>query len=170
MSRDKNAAVALIAIITVVIIVIIVIIFITMPNGRLSTENTSEAMRGITRPASLPSASDVKKDLTSRQWDAIVITLNTPGVAIDTSTTKAEAVFDYDNGIDIKMQMQWLTDSAEYVLYDWDLTASRDGYSAKWKNSTGDIRYMVITPRPRGCFGISVYGPGNALTRIIHLS
>lgn len=113
--------------------------------------------------------SNIKKELTSRTWDALVITLNTPGIMIDTSTTKAKTVFDYDNGTDIKMHMQWLTDSVEYVLYDWDLTASRDGYSVKWKNSSGDIRYMVITPRSRDRVDISVYGPGNVLARIIHL-
>lgn len=164
----------------VVGIVIALIFILVMRANRKSNESAVEHVAiqtyipgRVSYPETIevtPSEGDLKKELTSHKWDALVTTFDTPGIITSSSRTSATAVFDYDNGTDLNMEITWLTDSQELTLYDWDLNSSLDGYTAKWKNSEGEVRYASFTPQGDGRIDISIYGDESALARFIVLN
>jgi len=117
----------------------------------------------------VPTENNIKDRLITHDWNALITTFNVAGVITDYKQVSGLGRFIYDNGKDITMTLEWLTDSDEYVLFDWRLNSTLDGYSALYRNTSGEEMHVTIIPHLQR-IDISVYDANNALKRLIVLS
>lgn len=117
----------------------------------------------------VPTENDIKERLISRDWDALITAFTVPGVITDYNQVSGLARFAYDNGKDITITLEWLNDSNERVLYDWRLNSTLDGYSASYKNSSGEEMHVSIIPHLER-IDITIYDVNNAIKQLIVLT
>lgn len=187
MPETKKSKVAVIAAYVAVAVVMIVVLiwFIVRrvrqkfpPNISIQTSTVSEVSNTgsltddiITYPETfdVPTESEIKSRLVASDWNALIMTYDTAGVVTDYKQVSGIARFNYDNGTDMVMELDWFIDSPKYVLYDWRMNSSLDGYSTKYKNPAGDEHNVSIIPHADR-MDISMYDSENALKRLIFIN
>jgi hypothetical protein len=170
-------------IIMAVVVVVIIVIIVLARSPRSSTSvapfQVSQSYppvlgTPVTYPAQIavPDEGDIKKTLVSHEWNALITTFDVPGIITNYKQTSGTAIFNYDNGTDITMLLQWMTGSDSYLLDKWELNASLDGYSAYYRASNGEEYLVSITPHHdnSGRMNISIYGAENIIKRTVVIS
>lgn len=189
-TKKYNAAVitASVAIAVVVVAMIVVLIWFivrqirskvpssvgvqTSTVSEVSMSNTGSLSDGVIiypETFKVPTETDIKSRLVASDWNALIMTYDTAGVITEYKQISGIARFSYDNGTDIVMELDWFIDSPKYILYDWRMNSSLDGYSAKYKNPAGDEHNVSIIPHADR-IDISMYDSENALKRLIFIS
>lgn len=169
-----------IAVIVVVIIIFIFIFAIRAPSSSFISGSTFTTLPAspvsstpVTYPTQIavPDESALKNKLVSHEWNALITTFDVPGIITNYKQVSGTAIFNYDNGTDVTMLLQWMTGSDSYLLDKWELNASLDGYSASYRASNGEEYLMSITPyRKSDRMSISIYGAENVIKRMIVIS
>jgi hypothetical protein len=129
----------------------------TVANVETSTERFIAARNA-------PKQSDYEKDLLSRTWDAQIFTYPVPGVVAKYNEEEGSAVFSQENGEDLKLEVDWGTDSDDYSFSDWRLNADSGGFTVAYGGRT---LHATIEKSGKNRYSISIFDSDNSIQRLI---